>query len=176
MRRNQQKILSLILLVLLGIVFSGCNKKAVKPGAGSGTQKAGGEITGAGETVTGTELDTRGLSFEQNVMLENVYFDFDQYNLTQEARTMLTKNAEWLLKNPEIQLQVAGHCDERGTVEYNLSLGDKRAKTVRDYYYRSGVGFGRMATISYGKEKPLDPGHNEQAWDKNRRAETLIKK
>lgn len=154
-------------MVIAGLALFGCNKKSVKPGAAG---KAAG-----GEEVAKTELNIKGKVFIQEPSLNPVPFDFDMYNITPEAREALIKNAEWIQANPDKEILIAGHCDERGTVEYNLALGDKRAKAVRDYYYRAGIKYERMATISYGKEKPLDTGQNEEAWAKNRRAETLIK-
>jgi peptidoglycan-associated lipoprotein len=94
--------------------------------------------------------------------------------LEQEALDALKENASYLLNNADINVIVEGHCDERGTVEYNLSLGQKRAVKVKEYYVQLGVKANRVATISYGEEKPVDPRNNESAWAKNRRAETKI--
>ncbi len=103
--------------------------------------------------------------------LERIYFDFDSFILTQPSRDILYKNAEWLLKNKAVKVQIEGHCDERGSDEYNLALGEKRAKSAMNYLLTLGVPSDRLSVISYGKEKPLDPGHDEAAWAKNRRAE-----
>lgn len=113
---------------------------------------------------------------QQETALERIFFDFDSYVLTQSARDTLSKNAEWLLKNTAAKLQIEGHCDERGSDEYNLALGEKRAKTAEKYLATLGVQNERLSTISYGKEKPLESGHNEAAWAKNRRAEFIIVK
>ena len=158
-------------MIILGLALAGCGKKIVKPGTGGGGTAAAGV-----EEVPKAELEIKGKSFIAEPNMGNVYFEFDQYTITPATREVLIKNAEWIQANPDKEILIAGHCDERGTVEYNLALGDKRAKTVRDYYYRAGISYERMATISYGREKPLDPGQNEEAWAKNRRAETLIKK
>lgn len=99
-----------------------------------------------------------------------VYFDFDKYNIRTDARTALEYNAEVLKQYPDTRITIEGHCDERGTVEYNLALGEKRADAVRDYLAQLGINKTRMETISYGKERPVDLGHNEIAWQKNRRA------
>jgi len=107
--------------------------------------------------------------------LEDVHFEYDKYDLTAKARDILTRKAEWLKKNPNVKLQVEGHCDERGSTEYNLALGDRRAESVKQYLTTMGVQAGHISTISYGKEKPLDPGHNEQAWVKNRRAHFVVR-
>lgn len=111
------------------------------------------------------------------VALETVYFDFDKSDLRQDARDTLSKNAEALLKKvADAKIQIAGHCDERGSDEYNLALGDRRAKSVAKYLETLGVKADRISTISYGKEKPAVEGHNEAAWSKNRRAEFVIVK
>jgi peptidoglycan-associated lipoprotein len=108
------------------------------------------------------------------VSLENIYFDFDSYVLTSQARETLTRNAELMVKNGSINVQIAGNCDERGSDEYNLALGEKRANSAMNYMTTLGVPAERLSTISYGKEKPLDPGHDEAAWAKNRRDEFTI--
>lgn len=106
--------------------------------------------------------------------LEKVYFDFDSFVLTQTSRDILSKNAKWLQKNGRAKVQIEGHCDERGSDEYNLALGEKRAKSAMNYLVTLGVSADQLSVISYGKEKPADPGHNEAAWAKNRRAEFVI--
>lgn len=112
---------------------------------------------------------------EAAAALEKIYFDFDSYVLTQAARDTLTKDAEYLLKkNPSVKVQVEGHCDERGSDEYNLALGEKRAKAALNYLITLGVPAERLSFISYGEEKPADPGHDEAAWAKNRRDELVI--
>jgi peptidoglycan-associated lipoprotein len=103
-----------------------------------------------------------------------VNFDFDKSDLTPEGRAILADNARKLEQNPEVFIRLEGHCDERGTVEYNLALGERRARSVRDYLVNFGISPGRMTVISYGKERPVDPGQNESAWAKNRRAEFVI--
>lgn len=102
--------------------------------------------------------------------LQSVYFDFDKATLTEEAKAILSQNASWLKKNPDAKVQIEGHADERGTTEYNLALGDRRAQAVRSYLTALGISSSRLATISYGEEQPVDPGHNEAAWAQNRRA------
>ena len=116
------------------------------------------------------------LSAEQSISLENIFFDFDSYVLTTNSRETLTKNAALLQNNGSVNIQIAGHCDERGSDEYNLALGEKRAKAALNYLTTLGVNGSRLSTISYGKEKPVAPGHDEAAWAKNRRDEfTAIK-
>ena len=104
----------------------------------------------------------------------DIYFEFDQYDLTAAARESLKQHADWLLANPGFDALVEGHCDERGTAEYNLALGERRAGAARDYLVSLGVAAGRIATISYGEELPLDPSHDEAAWAKNRRAHFVV--
>lgn len=111
----------------------------------------------------------------KQVELQSIHFDFDKYNLTDEAIAILTKNAEILLNNPDIEITIEGHCDERGTDEYNLALGEKRAMAARDFLVRFGIEKSRISIVSYGEERPLDPRHNEEAWAKNRRAEFVIR-
>ena len=109
--------------------------------------------------------------------LENIYFDFDKSDLLQDARNVLEKNAEVLMKvRPSIKVQISGNCDERGSDEYNLALGDRRAKAAERYLVNLGVPAGRLSTISYGSEKPAVDGHDEASWSKNRRDEFVIVK
>ena len=104
-------------------------------------------------------------------MLEVVHFAFDRYDLDDQNRALLKKNADVLKSNADVTIVIEGHCDERGTIEYNIALGERRANSVRDYLTSLGVDSSRMRIISYGEEKPEDLGSNEAAWAKNRRAE-----
>jgi peptidoglycan-associated lipoprotein len=106
--------------------------------------------------------------------LADIHFEFDQAALTDQARATLEKHALWLQNHREARVTVEGHCDERGTVDYNLALGDKRAQATRDYLVSLGVAPERLRTASFGKERPLDPSSNEQAWAKNRRAHFAV--
>ena len=124
------------------------------------------------ETVSGEEA-SKPPQTEPMVNIGSVYFEFDKYDLGSDARSTLATNAQWLKSHPDIKIRVEGNCDERGTVEYNLALGEKRANAVKDYYVSLGIPAGRIQTVSYGKERPLDPGHNEEAWAKNRRSDTV---
>jgi peptidoglycan-associated lipoprotein len=105
------------------------------------------------------------------LVLQTIYFDYDKYNLKSEAKNGLSSNAKTLADNPDVTVLIEGHCDERGTVEYNLALGEKRARAARDYLVDLGIKPERIRTISYGEERPVDPGHSETAWSKNRRAD-----
>lgn len=103
-------------------------------------------------------------------VLKDVNFGFDRYDLDASAKDVLAKNAEWLKANEGHKVQIEGHCDERGTNEYNMVLGANRARAAHDYLRSLGVDASRMSTVSYGEELPLDPAHNEEAYAKNRRA------
>jgi peptidoglycan-associated lipoprotein len=105
---------------------------------------------------------------------ERVFFGFDRYDLTAEARQILERQAAWLRRYPNVRVLIAGNCDERGTREYNLALGARRAAAARDYLTSLGIAGNRVETVSYGKERPLDPRSNEEAWAVNRNAHTQI--
>jgi len=105
---------------------------------------------------------------------DRVFFGYDRFDLTPEARSVLERQAAWLRQYPNIRILVAGNCDERGTREYNLALGARRAAAVRDYLASLGVSGDRMETVSYGKERPIDPRSNEEAWSVNRNGHTQI--
>lgn len=100
--------------------------------------------------------------------LEDIHFDFDQDVLRPEDRKILDAHADWLMKNPDAKVTVEGNCDERGTEEYNLALGQRRADAAKKYLMDLGIDANRISTISYGEYRPVDPGHNEEAWAKNR--------
>jgi peptidoglycan-associated lipoprotein len=108
--------------------------------------------------------------------LKDVYFAFDSYALDNTAKATLQENVKWMQENSSAKVQVEGHCDSRGTNEYNMVLGQKRATSVFDYYKTLGVDSSRLSTISYGEELPLDPRENEEAWAKNRRAHSAVQK
>lgn len=105
---------------------------------------------------------------------DRVYFDFDSAALSPEARTTLERQAFFLRKYPSVAVTVEGHCDERGTREYNLALGERRASAARDYLVSLGIDSSRVSTISYGKERPVNPASTEQAWAENRRGVTIL--
>jgi peptidoglycan-associated lipoprotein len=121
------------------------------------------------------EASLRGKNYRAAPQLEGVRFDYDRDSLSPEALAILKRNAAWLKGNPETEVLIQGRCDERGTTAYNLALGQRRARAVRDYYDALGVPAKRMATISYGKEKPLCIETTEDCRSKNRAAETLLR-
>jgi peptidoglycan-associated lipoprotein len=106
--------------------------------------------------------------------VKDVYFGFDRYDLTDESRATLKGNADWLKNNPALRIQIEGHCDERGTAEYNLALGAKRAQTARDYLVTLGISGDRLSTISYGEEIPVCTEQTEDCWAQNRRARFVL--
>jgi peptidoglycan-associated lipoprotein len=107
-------------------------------------------------------------------VLHTIYFEFDKYELRDDARQTLASNVEWLKGNSKWRLLIEGHCDERGTNEYNMALGDRRANAAKSYLVSAGIPAERIRTISYGEERPADPGHAETSWAKNRRCEFVI--
>lgn len=111
---------------------------------------------------------------EEGMELRDVNFAFDSAELTPSTREVLRHNAEWLKENPEASVVIEGHCDERGTREYNLALGQRRAQSVYDFMRSLGIQASRMDTVSYGEDQPLDPRSTEAAWEKNRRAHFRI--
>jgi peptidoglycan-associated lipoprotein len=106
--------------------------------------------------------------------LKDVFFDFDKATLTDEAKKTLGDNIKWLKANPAARTAVEGHSDERGTDEYNLALGEQRAKAIRDYLVAGGIDTKRITTISYGEERPFALGHDESAWRWNRRGHFVV--
>jgi len=107
--------------------------------------------------------------------MEDAFFDFDDFSLRQDAKSALETDGKYLEKNSGAKVVIEGHCDERGSVEYNLALGEKRAHAAKDYLVSYGIPATRLTTISYGKERPFDNGHDEGAWAKNRRAHVVSK-
>ncbi len=123
--------------------------------------------------VAKKEPGIEGQIFESK-LLKDIHFDFDEYDIRPGDAEILKENAALLKKFSNVKIQIEGHCDERGTIEYNLALGERRANNAKQYLISLGISPDRISTISYGKERPLDPGHNEEAWAKNRRAHPII--
>ena len=146
-------------------------------GGGATTQTSG--TSGSTTTTVTTETVTSSVQpgSQEDLVLnvgDRVFFGFDKYDLTDEAQATLQRQAAWLNANPEVTLLIEGNCDERGTREYNLALGDRRATAVKNYLVTLGVSAGRLSTISYGKERPVALGHNEAAWAQNRRSVSVV--
>lgn len=110
----------------------------------------------------------------ESKLLKDIHFDFDKYDIRPGDALILKENAALLMKHPTVKIQIEGHCDERGTNEYNLALGERRANSARKYLISLGIAESQISIISYGEERPLDPGHNEEAWAKNRRAHIVV--
>src|SRR5579862_623863 len=149
------------LMLLLAACAQNPSTNANAGGGGSGTG-------GATQAVPGSAAD-----FQQNVG-DRVFFDFDKSAIKAEGQTTLQRQAEWLKKYPNVTVTIEGHCDERGTREYNLALGERRVTAVRNALVALGIPAARMKTISYGKERPAVLGSNEAAWAQNRRGVTVI--
>ena len=122
------------------------------------------------------EAAKQGKIAEERARLENedIYFEFDSATLLPAAQGVLKKKAQYLKENEKLKVAVEGHSDERGTNEYNLALGDRRAKSAKQFIMNLGIPASRITAISYGEERPMDPGHTEEAWAKNRRAHFVI--
>jgi len=123
--------------------------------------------------VAKKERGIEGEVFESK-LLKDIRFDYDKYEIRREDEEILRENAAFLKKNPKMKIQIEGHCDERGTAEYNLALGERRANSTKKYLVSLGITSDRISTISYGEERPLDPRSNEEAWAKNRRAHIVV--
>lgn len=110
----------------------------------------------------------------QESPLKDIFFDFDKSTIRDDAKPNLNEDLQWLNANPVVQIRIEGHCDERGTSEYNLALGERRAKAARDFLVAAGINARRIKTVSFGKERPFVPGHDEAAWKLNRRAHFVV--
>ena len=165
------KILTSVVLGVALIATAGCTKK--KPT----TVLAPGDSPAANyDTTTGNTEDVSPLNeqFKREVTSDTVHFGLDQYDLDAESRSILDSQVRWLLAHPNTRITIEGHCDERGTREYNLALGDRRANSAKNYLAARGVSPTRITTVSYGKERPIALGSDEQSWAANRRAVTIV--
>lgn len=163
--RTRSKRIALGALAAAIAMTCACAKRHAKK-APSDAQTAPGRLP---------EPDIHGAEFASTPELRPAFFEFDGYHLGKEAREILKRNAEVIKNNRGWVVLAEGHCDERGTTEYNLALGQKRAKAVREYYLLLGIPGNRVATISYGEEKPACSESTEDCWARNRRAENKIK-
>lgn len=173
----KQQITAWLVLSALFATTACAPRKTVKspesqPSAAAGAGAGAAQQTSPNEAA---EANLRGSEFVAAPDLEIAHFDYDSYSLSDAVRDILKKNAEFLKSNGDLEVLATGNCDERGTIAYNLALGQKRAQAVREYYIRLGVAGKNIATISYGKEKPICSESNEQCWAQNRRAETLVR-
>jgi peptidoglycan-associated lipoprotein len=176
-------VLSSVTLValLLTFLFTACHKEEPPPPTAEAQPRpvappSGAPPLGPSTGVTTTDV-TRTQRFQQAIQEfqnQDINFDFDKYDLRPDARAILDRKAAFLNENGSVRTQIEGHCDERGTEAYNMVLGERRANAARQYLTTAGISAGRLATISYGKERPLDPGHNEAAWARNRRDHFVV--
>jgi len=176
--KNVFKLKWIVIALLCTSLAAGCAKK---PAPAQVEEPAPAETVMPAETVSGVqdtgmnETAVSETAMQQTEMamveLQRIHFDFDQFTLSAEARDLLAANAAYLQANPGVRVKIEGHCDERGSDEYNLALGERRAQAAKDYLVTLGVAADRLETISYGEELPLDSSSNETAWAKNRRAE-----
>jgi len=170
------EIIQILFLVAVAVFAAACGKKNVKQAAVTEPVQVAGSIDpDTGGDVSEREGSLRNKEYSSDPAILVVRFDFDRSELSAETRQTLSANAAVLKKRPDAELQVAGHCDERGTTEYNLALGQRRANAVRDYYKNLGVKIAGMSTISYGEERPACPESTEECRARSRRAETLIR-
>lgn len=166
------KLTALILTLLMTFGLSSC---------GSQNKKSKGAAD-SGVTTEDQNIGSQGMDFELNGdsdsgkagALATVYFDFNRSSLTSSTRDVLNSNANFLKDHPSVEIQVEGHADERGGVQYNLALGEKRAQAVKQYLISMGVSSSKITTISFGKERPIAFGHDDSAWSKNRRANFVV--
>ena len=195
MKKKLWLCLSLLLVIPGLLIVPSCAKKAVKVDLPAQTQEDEAAKLAA-EKAKQEEIARQNLARQQETakqhalaekrrqeeaakrqiiaarnlfMNENIYFDFDKSDLKPEAQEILKRKAEWLRNNPGESIIVEGHCDERGTSDYNLALGDRRAQSAKNFLIDLGISESRLTRISYGEERPADPQHNNEAWSKNRR-------
>ncbi len=171
-----RKLWVFVVIALLMGLFVGCGgqKEMVKPEEQPTPPEVITEEPGEGEQPGYREEEIIETPIEEMVKLEMIHFEFDRYRLLPEFKKVLEENARKLKMYPNVKIMIEGHCDERGTIEYNLALGEKRARTAQDYLINLGIEPSRISIISYGKERALDPRHNEESWYKNRRDEFKI--
>jgi peptidoglycan-associated lipoprotein len=189
--------LALLVLAAALFVLSACGRKEIRPTGIEGsadqaeTDRRAAEAARQRETQSGSSVQEEVLeesrregSRTEDAMAaaaaefenEDIFFDFDSANLSAEAQEILRVKAQWLKQNPGRRVLIEGHCDERGTNEYNLALGERRAQSAQQYLVSLGIDALRLSTVSYGEERPLDLGNTETAWAKNRRAHFVIER
>ncbi len=157
-------------------VFAAAALLAACETAPDSSATTGGEgVSTVNQPSTSTSLSESSPEWFAVNVGDRVFFGFDKYDLAGEARRTLELQAAWLKKYPQYKVVVEGHADERGTREYNLALGERRANSVKDYLIALGIDPSRIETISYGKERPVALGHDEESWAKNRRAVSVIR-
>lgn len=163
------------LLVIMMIASAGCSSKSAVTtpdnASGADSSQYQGGLSGSGAQAG------RGYGFDefQTGPIGDVFFDYDSSVLSTEAQERLTQNAAWMKSNTGKSVLIEGHCDDRGTSEYNIALGERRAVSAKEFLTRIGISSSRLETVTYGEERPFDKGQNEEAWAKNRRAHFVLK-
>jgi peptidoglycan-associated lipoprotein len=176
MQKKMWLMIALLLVIPVLLFTVGCQKKAVTqakapapaPAAAAAPAPAPAPTPAKGPEAAAPP-DTRGM-----IMEEDIYFEFDKSTLTPAAQDNLMKKAAWLRANPNAAVTIEGHCDERGTNEYNLALGDRRADSAKSFLVDLGIAAPRLTTVSYGEERPVCSQHDEECWSKNRRANFVV--
>jgi peptidoglycan-associated lipoprotein len=161
-----------LLATVLGLSLTGCSKKSsetAQQGAGAGTE-------GAGSTESLETADSGIMEGRTSGPMVPVYFEFDSSKITGEQVQRIETNADFMKKNPQLKIRIEGNCDPRGTQEYNLALGERRAQSAKSYLVNLGVGAEHLSTVSFGEEKLLLFGHDEISWAQNRRDDFVIAK
>lgn len=165
-------------LVAAGVAFTlvagGCKSDEPPEGAGGNGSGGRGEIGESGYGGAPPSRGEEGLAAARRMGLRTVYFDYDQSALRSDAQADLKHNFDVLRQRPDVRVEIQGHCDERGSNEYNFALGERRAKATRDYLVRLGIPGSRVEVVSFGEESPAAPGSGEAVWAKNRRAEFSV--
>lgn len=167
----------LMVVVSVGLMMGGCKKKAPETDLGPGdAMPTNTPVAGIGDgEKTSEELRLIKLEEARGILSsESVYFDYDKAVLTEEARSVLAEKAAYMIKNPDIQVTIEGHCDERGSNEYNLALGERRAAAARKYLEDFGVSSTNVDTVTYGEERPVCRESQESCWKLNRRAAFVV--
>lgn len=161
--------IALVSFLVVSTFACASKKKATDEVSPTAGVSDGGVTTGPGEGL----FDRDGSDSGKISGLNTIFFEYDKADITSESRQVLAQNAQWIKDNPKVMMQIEGHCDARGSVEYNLALGERRAKSVKTYLVGLGIDSKRLSIMSYGEEKPLVPGDSEAAYAKNRRANFL---
>jgi peptidoglycan-associated lipoprotein len=175
MKRKYWVILAMLFIVPGLMLTASCAKKVTgKPEAAVSKTDDGAKKAPA-PAATDDAAKSAALAAREKFMKQDINYAFDSAVLDATAQAILKDKAVWMKANADAATTIEGHCDERGTVAYNIALGERRAEAAKAFLVNAGVPASKMTTISYGKEKPLDPGHNEQAWAKNRRAHFVLK-
>jgi peptidoglycan-associated lipoprotein len=182
MKKKLAVFLMVCLLVPGLALMTSCGKRTVKKSADTAGHETSAVDSSAAAATDGMSAEEKWANAEDSpeaarakFISENIYFDFDSAELKVSATDVLNRKAKWLTDNPDENVIIEGHCDERGTTAYNMALGELRAKSAQAYLKKTGITGDRMSTVSYGEEQPVDPGHNETAWSQNRRAHFEIK-